>query len=121
MKRAIIILGHGSRHAGTKDAIAKLAAEVRKSASDQIIEYAFLQYLQPTLREALALCIGQHADTITIVPFFLHPGAHVMEDVPAQVEQVKRQHPGVAVNVTDFVGSHPLMAAIVLDLVKGKA
>jgi sirohydrochlorin ferrochelatase len=45
-------------------------------------------------------------------------GAHVTKDIPAFIEKAIKQHPNVEIMVTDFVGSHPLMAEIVLDLVR---
>jgi sirohydrochlorin ferrochelatase len=121
VKKAVIILGHGSRSTGADDTVSKLAAEVRKNGGYEIAEYAFLRYMQPTLHEALERCVGQGAEKIVIVPFFLQPGTHVMKDVPSYVEKAKERYPGVDVMVTDFVGSHPLLATIILDLAGGKA
>ena len=118
MKKAVIILGHGSRSAGADDAVRKLAAEVRKNGGYEITEYAFLQFMQPSLQEALDNCIGHGAEKIIIIPFFLQPGTHVMKDVPAYLARAKKQHPGIDIVVTDFVGSHPLMLTIVLDLIE---
>jgi sirohydrochlorin ferrochelatase len=117
VKKAVIILGHGSRSTGADDTISRLADEVGKNGDHEITGYAFLQYMQPTLHQALERCIGQGAEKIVIVPFFLQPGTHVMKDVPAYVEKAKRQYPGVDILVTDFVGAHPLMTTIILELV----
>lgn len=117
MKKAVIILGHGSRSKGADDTVKQVAAEVGKSGGYEIAEYAFLQYAQPALQDALEKCVGQNAEKIIIVPFFLQPGTHVTKDVPAHMERAKKQNPGIDIVVTDCVGSHPLIATIVLDLV----
>jgi sirohydrochlorin ferrochelatase len=117
VKTAVIILGHGSKSKGADDVVQRIAAEVKKLGSYEIVEYAFLQYVQPTPHEALERCIRQKAERIVIVPFFMHSGTHVTRDVPELVEKAKKQHPGIDVIVTDYAGEHPLMAKIVVDLV----
>ncbi len=118
VKKAVIILGHGSRSAGADDAVRKIAAELGQSGRYEITEYAFLQFMQPSLHEALEECVGRSAEKIIIIPFFLQPGTHVTKDIPAYIDQAKKQYPGIEIIVTDFVGSHPLMTTIVLDLIE---
>ncbi len=118
MKTAVIILGHGSRSEGADEAVRRVVAEARKRGSHKIVEYAFLQYVDPAPHEALEECIRQGAGKVVIVPFFLQPGAHVTKDLPNFVEKAKRQHPDIAITVTEFVGNHPLMTDIVIDLVE---
>ncbi len=119
MKTAVIVLGHGSRSGGDST-IDRVAASVKTRGGFEIVEYAFLQYVGPNPDEALDRCIRQGAKKIVIVPFFMQQGAHVTKGIPAFVERAKRQNPAVDIVVTDFAGSHSLMADIVLDLVRGK-
>lgn len=119
MKTAVIILGHGSRGDGDDTALRRIAEEVQQSGSGEIVEYAFLQYAQPTADAALDRCIKQGAKEIVIVPFFMQLGAHVTRGIPAFLEKARKQHPLLAIRVTDHVGAHPLMARIAMDLVRG--
>ena len=117
MKSAVIILGHGSRSAGADRSIQRIVAEVKKRGEYEIVEQAFLQHTPPALMETIEACAHRNAGRIVIVPFFMQSGAHVTKDVPAIIEQARKNHPGVEILMTDFVGSHPLMAGIVLDLI----
>lgn len=116
MRTAVIILGHGSRNAGADEAIRKVVDGVRQAGSFAVVEYAFLQYVPPAPLEALERCMGQKAERIVIVPFFLQAGAHVTRDIPELVEKAGKQYPGIEIMVTDYVGAHPLMASIVGEL-----
>jgi sirohydrochlorin ferrochelatase len=120
VKSAVIILGHGSRSAGADKAVQRIAVEVKKRGGYEIVERAFLQHTLPTLMETIEACARQDAGRIVIVPFFMQSGAHVTKDVPVLIEQARKKHPGIEILLTDFVGSHHLMAEIVMDLV-GKA
>jgi len=118
VKTAVIILGHGSRNGGADEAIKRIAAELRQVGDFASVEHAFLQYVLPALPETLETCIRQGANNIVIVPFFMQAGAHVTRDIPDLVDKAKKQHPGINIAVTDYVGIHPLMTKIVVDLVK---
>ncbi len=117
MKTAVIILGHGSKSRGADESIRRIAAEVKGLAGYDIVEFAFLQYMQPGLDDALERCIRQDAQKIVIVPFFMQSGAHVTRDIPELADKAKKRHPGIDIVVTDYAGAHPLMAKIVVDLV----
>jgi sirohydrochlorin ferrochelatase len=116
VRTAVIILGHGSRNTGSETAVQAVVAEMQKGGH-AIVEHAFLQYVPPTPHEALERCIGQRAERIVIVPFFLQAGAHVTRDIPELVAEARKAHPGIEIIVTDYVGAHPLMARIVEELV----
>jgi len=85
--------------------------------SRDIVEYAYLQYAQPTPEEAVERCVQQGAKKIVIIPYFMQAGVHVTKDIPAFLEKVKQKHPTLDVRVTDLVGAHPLMEQIVADLI----
>jgi len=118
MKKAVILLGHGSRNAEADGTIRRVASEVRGSGGFHIVAHAFLQYMKPGPDEVLEQCVKDGAEMIVVVPFFLQPGAHVTKDLPALIEKARMQYPDVAIMVTELVGSHPLMTDIVLELAK---
>lgn len=118
MKTAVIILGHGSRTGDADSSIRRVAADVKASSGFEIVGHAFLQYMQPRPEDVIEQCVRAGAERIVIVPFFLQPGAHVMKDVPALASLMRSRYPDIEVVVTDIVGSHPLMAAVVVDRVR---
>jgi len=120
VKIAVIILGHGSRNKNADETVKRVAAEVKKIGGYKIVEHAFLQYVRPTPHEALEKCVQQQAKKIVIVPFFIQSGAHVSRDIPELAEKARKQYSNIDIVVTDCVGTHPLMAKIVTDLI-GKA
>ncbi|HUJ18638.1 MAG TPA: CbiX/SirB N-terminal domain-containing protein [Nitrospirota bacterium] len=118
MKKAVILLGHGSRNVDADGTIRRVASEVKGSGGFEIVAYAFLQYMKPGPDEVLEQCVKEGAEMIVVVPFFLQPGAHVTKDLPALIEKARMQYPDVGITVTELVGSHPLMTDIVLELAK---
>jgi sirohydrochlorin ferrochelatase len=118
VKRAVVILGHGSRSEGASDSILQAAARVRNSANYDVVVHAFLQHAPPSLGDVLEECIRQQVAKVVVVPFFMQPGAHVSTDIPELVKTVRRKYPQLKIVVTDYVGGHPLMVDIIEDLIK---
>lgn len=50
---------------------------------------------------------------LKVVPLFLLPGVHVMEDIPAEIEQAKQalKH-DIKIEVTRHIGSHPQLPSL---------
>jgi sirohydrochlorin ferrochelatase len=116
VRTAVIILGHGSRNTGADEAIRKVVDGVKQTGSFTVVEHAFLQYAPPTPHEIIERCVGQNVDRIVIVPFFLQAGAHVTRDIPELVSNARKAYRGVEIVVTDYVGTHLLMAKVVEEL-----
>ncbi len=115
---AVIILFHGSRAQGSERAVKRIIADVRKLGEYDIVSEAYLQYGSPRVSDVVDNCVRRHAEKIVIVPFFMHPGAHVTRDIPALIQTMKKKHSEIEISMADFVGAHPLMTDIVMDLVK---
>ncbi len=115
---ALIILFHGSRAEGSERAVKRIIADIRKRKEYDIVCEAYLQYGSPRISDAIDNCVKRHAENIVIVPFFMQPGAHVTRDIPSFIQAMKKKHSEIEIMMTDFVGAHPLMTDIVMDLVK---
>lgn len=117
MKKAVMILAHGSRHPEADSTIQRVAAEVRNISDFEIVVHAFLQHVEPGPEEVLEECVKHGAGMIVIVPFFLQSGAHVNRDVTVLAREARNRFPNnVEIRVAELVGSHPLMARIVAEL-----
>ena len=50
---------------------------------------------------------GAGAQRICIIPLFLLAGVHVMDDIPAEVDQARQALQGLTLEITPHLGSHP--------------
>ena len=116
MKRAVIILFHGSRAEGSGELVHRIITEVRRRGHFGIVAEAFLQNATPGLRESVSFCIQQHAEKIVVVPFFLQLGTHVTADIPLLVDEIRHGNPEIEIALTEPVGAHPLLVDVILDL-----
>lgn len=120
MKKALVILAHGSRVPETSETVKQLAEQVKKRAKDEfeIAGYAFLQFAKPELEETVEKLIEEGATDIVVAPFFLFAGHHMQHDLPEALEEMNRKYPEVSFKTSEVIGQDPRMADIMLDQIR---
>jgi sirohydrochlorin ferrochelatase len=111
---ALILVDHGSRKSEAHEHLEKIAAAVRERRAGLDVRVAHMELASPSLAEAVAACVEAGADEIAVHPFFLVPGRHMAEDIPALVEAAAAAHPGVHVRVLEPLGVRPELADLIL-------
>jgi len=111
----VVLLGHGSRRAEANRGLEQVARAVGSLLDGEVVEIAYLQLARPGLAEAVERCVAAGARRVAVVPFFLFTGAHVLDDIPAEVERLRALHPGVIISVGRVLGDHPKLAQAAAD------
>jgi len=115
MKTAILLMGHGSRIAEANDALNQIAGMVRAQTGAEIVEVAFRELHAPDIQKGIDACVAKGADRILLYPYFLFAGAHVLHDLPDEIEQAKRRHPGLQMVLGSPLGVHPKLGEVVCE------
>jgi len=119
LSAGIIIFAHGSRIESANDAVRAVAAEAAQLGDFENYEIAFLDY-PPRLDDAVRRLKERSVARILVVPYFLTLGLHLQRDLPAIIERLKAEHPGVQIEVTAPLDGHEALARIVADRVRGQ-
>ncbi|HIE26313.1 TPA: sirohydrochlorin cobaltochelatase [Candidatus Poribacteria bacterium] len=114
MKKAILLLGHGSQAVGANQAMYRVTELIRQQTG-YIVEVGFMALNSPSIEDAVANCIVQGAHKIVVIPYFLHLGVHVQRDLPRRLAEIKRQYPDVEIMMGKHLGFHPKLVEVVLD------
>ncbi len=115
MKTAILLMGHGSRIPAANDALHAIAAMVRECTGFGIVEVSFREQHAPNIQKGIDACVAQGAQRILLYPYFLFAGAHVLEDLPAEMEEAARRYPGLELTLGEPLGVHPKLGEIVCE------
>ncbi len=115
MKTAVLLMGHGSRVAEANDALYAIAAMVRESSGFEIVEVSFREMHAPNIQAGIDRCVKQGATRILLYPYFLFAGAHVLEDLPAEMDAAAVRYPGLEMTLGKPLGVHPKLAEIVCE------
>jgi len=116
---ALLIAAHGSRLAQSNNEVIDLADKLRHSGSVKydLVQTAFLELSGPFIAEGIRSCIAEGATSITVFPYFLNSGRHVIRDIPDRVGELSRQYPDVTIRIVPHLGASPLLTELMIGLV----
>ena len=114
---ALLLIAHGSRRAASNDEVRRLADRLRLETGSgfDLVVPAFLELAEPDIVTGVAACVESGATAITVVPYFLSAGRHVVEDIPNQLERATDRFPGTEIRVAEHVGMHSRMPGLILN------
>jgi sirohydrochlorin ferrochelatase len=115
MTTAILLMAHGSRIPEANDAARAIAQRVKLMTDFDIVEVSFREQHLPNIQQGVDSCVAQGAKRILLVPYFLYMGAHVLEDLPEELEEARLRHPDVEMVLGKHLGVHNKLAEIVVE------
>lgn len=112
-RTGLVLVDHGSRVADSNDMLLEMADIVRGVVPWPIVEPAHMELAEPSIATAFGRCVERGAELVIVSPYFLLPGRHWSQDIPALAAEAAVQHPGTRYLVSSPLGLHPLMAEVV--------
>lgn len=110
----LLIAAHGSRDAAGLDEFRELAEAWRALRPDRLQAAGFLEFARPTIGEAIDALVDRGARRIVVAPAMLMAAGHVKNDVPSEVEEGRRRHPGVSFHMARPLDIHPALLELCL-------
>ncbi len=101
---AILLLAHGARDPEWARPIERLVAAVAHEAPAARVMSAFLEFMSPTLAEAIDAAFAEGHTHIRVVPVFLAAGGHVKRELPAMIAAAKLRHPTCTIELAGVLG-----------------
>lgn len=115
MKRALIVLVHGSPRPVANEAMFAVVEQIKARNVFDIVTVGFMECNQPDIPTAIDKCVTLGAAQITAVPYFLHTGTHVADDLPTLLEEAAVRHPNVRFTLGRYIGASPHLTDILAD------
>jgi sirohydrochlorin ferrochelatase len=104
MKKALLIVDHGSTRKEANDMLEAVAANCRKLMPGLSVHFAHMELAEPNIAQGFEQCIKDGADEVVVHPYMLSPGRHATSDIPRMVAECAAKHPGVSFKVTAPLG-----------------
>jgi precorrin-8X/cobalt-precorrin-8 methylmutase len=101
-REAVILMGHGSRMPGADSGMEQVARSIRERLGDLMVETCSMSMLGPRFGEIFEQCVARGTKKVIVIPYFLHFGAHMQEDIPEILLEKAHQFP----DVTLIMGKH---------------
>jgi sirohydrochlorin cobaltochelatase len=116
-KIGVMVCGHGSRSQPAVDEFAVVVRRLRDVVPDWPVEYGYLEFANPVLRDGLDRLREQGCDRILAVPGMLFAAMHAKNDIPSVLNTYAANH-GIRIDYGRDLGVDPKMLAAAADRVR---
>jgi sirohydrochlorin ferrochelatase len=121
MKTALLVMVHGSPRPAANADMFRVVETVRQRNAFDIVETGFMECNEPSIPDAVARCVAAGAERIVAVPYFLHTGTHVADDLPTLLEEARALYPRVTFDLGRYIGRSPKLTAILRERAEAAA
>jgi sirohydrochlorin cobaltochelatase len=115
---SLLVMVHGSPRPESNEAMFQVVEQVRQRDMFERIEVGFMECNEPDIPTAIENLLAQGARKIIAVPYFLHAGTHVADDLPGLLEAAQAQNPDVEFLMGDYIGRDLRVADVMRDRVR---
>ena len=116
---ALLLIAHGSRRPEANADLDFIAAGIRQKGRYPIVEVSYLELAEPSIEAGAALCVEKGAKEVIMLPYFLSPGMHVVEDLTITRNVLKDRFAAVRFTVAQPLGRHSLLVDVVEERARG--
>jgi sirohydrochlorin ferrochelatase len=114
---ALLLIAHGSRRPEANADLDYVAQQLRERGRYPIVQVSYLELAEPDIETGGALCVDRGATEVILLPYFLSPGKHVVEDLTAARDRLATRFSAVRFVLAEPLGRHPLL----LDVLEQRA
>ncbi len=115
---SLLVMVHGSPRPVSNNAMFAVVEDVRKRAVFSDIEVGFMECNAPDIPNAIENLVARGAKSIVAVPYFLHAGTHVADDLPGLLEDAQLRYSSVEFLMGDYIGRDLRLADVMRDRVR---
>jgi sirohydrochlorin cobaltochelatase len=113
--KARILFAHGARNPGWAQPILAIRDAMRARQPEVRVEAAFLEFIEPSLPKAIDTLVDAGHQDIVIVPMFMAQSGHTKRDLPALLDEARRRHPDLRLEVAAPIGEASTVVAAIAE------
>ena len=101
---AVLYICHGSRLKEACDEAISFVEKCKKLRTEPIQVHCFLELAEPTITQAIKMCVERGATKIHAIPVLLLSAAHAKYDIPIELEEALKEYPFVELKFGNPIG-----------------
>ena len=118
MTTGIMICGHGSRDEGAVAEFEKLALGIRRRSNGIPVEYGFLEFATPVIKDGLAALVNQGVTDVLAVPGMLFAAGHAKNDIPSVLNTYSAENDAIDIRYGRELAIDPKMLKAAADRIQ---
>ncbi len=112
MKTALLVMVHGSPRPIANTDMFRVVEDVKARNVFDHVAVGFMECNEPTIADSADACAAAGAERIVAVPYFLHTGTHVADDLPTLLDEAQARHPHIQFQMGRYLGTSPVVTAL---------
>ena len=104
MKTGLVLFAHGARDPEWSAPFRRIQENVAARCPGTTVELAYLEAMPPSLKEVLERLAANRHGRIVIAPLFMAQGGHLKHDLPRLLDELRREHPALVIDVLPPAG-----------------
>jgi sirohydrochlorin ferrochelatase len=116
----IVVVDHGSKRESSNvmldsfvELYKRMLGEEKMEMNIVAIEKAHMEIAAPSVKDAVGACVDKGAKVVVVAPYFLSRGRHILEDIPALVEEAQSEYKDVRCIMAGPIGLDVRVADVV--------
>jgi sirohydrochlorin cobaltochelatase len=105
----VMLCGHGSRDPRAVSEFAQLASRLSSRFPLWPVDYGYLEFARPVIRDGLDRLLAQGVRHVLAVPGMLFAAGHAKNDIPSVLNTYQAGHSGVRIEYGRELGLDPRM------------
>ena len=114
---SLLVMVHGTPKPEANDDIIQVVKTVRERKIYDRVDIGYMECNQPDIPTAISAMVTTGAQSVVAVPYFLHTGRHVCEDLPNFIAEAQLTHPHVQFRMGNFIGASQKVTDLLLKRV----
>ncbi len=111
----ILIVSHGSPRAEANGRFVALVERIAARLDAEDVLPTFFSIARPNIADRVAELAARGVRRIVLMPYFLYTGQHVSHDIPALLDECRRQFPAITFEVLSTLESDPALEDLVVE------
>ena len=111
----ILVISHGSPRAEANRGFETLIARVASRLQGIEVAPAFFSITRPDISDQVQAMASRGVQRILLMPYFLYSGQHVTVDIPALLDECRRQSPQVALELLPTLENDPSLEDLLVE------
>lgn len=120
-RNAIVLFGHGARAPEWAAPMERARDRLSSQAAAGEVVLAFMEFMSPTLPEALDDLAQRGVTRVDVIPMFLAQGGHLKRDLPELLDEARTRHPQLDIRLAPAVGEAESVIAAMADYAAERA
>lgn len=116
-KTGVMLCGHGSRDEDAVQEFAVLAQHLKQRFPGQPVEFGYLEFATPIIRDGLDRLRADGVDKVLAVPGMLFAAGHAKNDIPSVLNTYAAKH-GMSIDYGRELGIDPKMMRAAADRIE---